>query len=300
MLAYEVHGDDALAVLDAAGHDTAHVFGVSMGGMIAQHLALDHRERVRSLILGCTTAGGRRGAPPWRLMTATALRPIVGAARTFPIVAPVLYAERTRRERPERVREDLRIRTEDSTDIRTTLAQMAAIARHDTRARLGELAGLDVTVIHGEEDVLVPSEAGRGLAAAIPGARLVMIPACGHMLTTDAEDEAAGAVLGHLARASSGSRAPVVVKDADGDVRGGALDLERVSVGRSPDGRLRASMTMKAPWSPRDLLAGAGEAPGTLCLRVWLGGKKPSASVPDYLVCATVAADNDKLKASVL
>ena len=92
----------------------------------------------------------------------------------------------------------------------------------------------------------------------------------------------------------------MVVKDADGDVRGGALDLERVSVGRSPDGRLRASMTMKAPRSPRDLLAREGEAPGTLCLRVWLGGKKPSASVPDYLVCATVAADNDKLKASVL
>src|SRR3954470_5160816 len=82
---------DALAVLDAAGHETAHVMGVSMGGMVAQHLALDHRERVRSLILGCTTAGGRRGAPPWRMMSATALRPLVGPARTFPLVAPVLY-----------------------------------------------------------------------------------------------------------------------------------------------------------------------------------------------------------------
>jgi hypothetical protein len=92
----------------------------------------------------------------------------------------------------------------------------------------------------------------------------------------------------------------VVVKDADGDVSSSALDLERISVGRSPDGRLRVSMTMKAAWSPRDLLARSGQSPGTLCLRVWLGGKKPSASVPDYLVCATVAANNDKLKAGVL
>jgi 3-oxoadipate enol-lactonase len=200
---------DALSVLDAAGHESAHVMGVSMGGMIAQHLALEHRDRVRSLILGCTTPGGRRGMPPWRLMTATALRPVVGPGRTFPLVAPVLYAERTRRERPQRVEEDLRIRLSDATGIRTTLAQMGAIAGHDTRSRLGELEGLEVTVIHGAEDVLVPPENGEALAAAIPGASLVMIPECGHMLTTDAEDEAAGAVLAHLDRvpAPSSSRA---------------------------------------------------------------------------------------------
>jgi len=193
---------DALAVLDAAGVDSAHVLGVSMGGMVAQHLALDHRERVRSLVLGCTTAGGR-GSPLWRLLAATALRPVVGITRTFPLITPALYAQRTRDEQPRRVEEDLRIRLADATDVRTTLAQMAAVARHDTRDRLHELAGLEVTVIHGAEDALMPPDAGRTLAAAIPGARLVMIPACGHMLTTDAEEEAARAVLGHLERARS-------------------------------------------------------------------------------------------------
>jgi 3-oxoadipate enol-lactonase len=193
---------DALAVLDSAGVDDAHVIGVSMGGMVAQHLALDHRERVRSLLLGCTTPGGF-SSPSWRMLASTALRPLVGPTRTFPLVAPALYAARTRREHPDRVRTDLGLRVADATDPRTSYAQMAAIARHDTRRRLAELAGLRVTVLHGEEDALVPVARGRELAALIPGSRLVTIPECGHMLTTDAEEETAAAVLAHLAAATA-------------------------------------------------------------------------------------------------
>jgi hypothetical protein len=96
------------------------------------------------------------------------------------------------------------------------------------------------------------------------------------------------------------AKAPTVVRDASDDVSAKALDLSRISFGRSPDGRLRASMTMKSPWTPRDLLGHDGGAPGSVCLRLWTGAKKPSSSVPDYLVCATVAADNDALKGSVL
>ncbi|HEU4657314.1 MAG TPA: alpha/beta fold hydrolase [Capillimicrobium sp.] len=192
--------EDALSVLDATGHDSAHVLGVSMGGMIAQHLALDHRERVRSLVLGCTTPVGRSGLPPWRLLAATALRPVVGPGKTAPLLAPALYGERTRREHPERMREDLAKRLDEAVSARTSFAQMLAIGGHSTRDRLGELAGLDVTVIHGEDDALVPFERGVELAEGIPGARLVAIPACGHMLTTDAEEESAAAVVEHLQR----------------------------------------------------------------------------------------------------
>jgi pimeloyl-ACP methyl ester carboxylesterase len=83
------------------------------------------------------------------------------------------------------------------------MAQLAAIGGHDTRRRLAELDGLGVTVIHGEDDALVPPVRAAELAAAIPHSQLVMIPACGHMLTTDAEQESAAAVLAHLARHAS-------------------------------------------------------------------------------------------------
>lgn len=194
--------EDAIAVMDGADLASAHVIGVSMGGMIAQNLALDHRDRVRSLLLGCTTPVGRAGLPPWRLLAATALRPAIGPRRTFDVVAPSLYAAETREHGQERIAEDLRVRGAETTPGATVLAQMVAVTGHDTRRRLGELSGLPVTVLHGEADALVPVARGRALAAGIPGSDLVLLPGCGHMLTTDAGERASAAVVEHLDRAA--------------------------------------------------------------------------------------------------
>jgi pimeloyl-ACP methyl ester carboxylesterase len=190
--------EDALAVMDAAGLDDAHVIGASMGGMIAQHLALRAPERVRSLALCCTHAGGRSEPPSWRMAASLMLRPLAGPARTFGLVAPLLYAERTRREDPDRLREDLRLRFQDATPFATAPAQAAAMMRHDTRDRFGELT-MPVLVLQGEEDRLVPVDAARDLAERIPHARLVLIPECGHILLTDAEERSARALLDFLA-----------------------------------------------------------------------------------------------------
>jgi pimeloyl-ACP methyl ester carboxylesterase len=189
---------DVVDVLDAAGEESAHVLGASMGGMIAQHVALDHRERVRSLVLACTTAGGPAGLPPWRLMATVALRPVLGAKRTFPLVAPLLYARATLDTCHDRVREDLKRRVADATSPLTVYAQMGAIALHDTRSRLYELENVSTLVVHGLEDGLVPPKRGRELAELIPGARLELVPSCSHLLTTDAEDAVATAILDHL------------------------------------------------------------------------------------------------------
>jgi pimeloyl-ACP methyl ester carboxylesterase len=195
--------DDAVTVLDAAGIERAHVVGASMGGMIAQHMALDHSERVGSLVLACTTAGGRNGAPPWRLLASAAVRPLLGSRRSFPLVAPALYAAATLRDHPDRVADDLDRRMADSTSPLTLYAQLGAIALHDTRPRLSELGRMPVLVVHGLEDRLVPPARGRELAELIPGAQLELIPACGHLLTTDAEEHTAGAILAHLDRTAS-------------------------------------------------------------------------------------------------
>jgi len=192
--------EDAIAVLDAAGEDSAHVLGVSMGGMIAQHLALAHPGRVRSLALCCTHPGAQRrdGRPPWRMVASIALRPFVGPGGTFRIVAPLLYSERTRTEHRDRLEADLRMRAQEVTPAHTALGQGAAIFRHDTRKRLADLQ-MPVLIVHGEEDRLVPVENAYELARLIPHAELKILANAGHLLGTDAEQETTGAVLGFFA-----------------------------------------------------------------------------------------------------
>lgn len=111
---------------------------------------------------------------------------------------------------------------------------------------------------------------------------------------------AAGLILLVLAAAATAATAPVALRDPTGDAGKGSLDIARLSLGRGADGRLRASVTMARAWSPSDLLGRDGASPGSICVRIWLGGRSPASSRADYLACATVATDNSRLKASVM
>jgi hypothetical protein len=113
---------------------------------------------------------------------------------------------------------------------------------------------------------------------------------------------AAAVLLATGAVAASAATAPVAVpvkaNDPKGDVTGtGALDLTRVALERSSDGRLRASLTLATAWDGKALLADKGP-PGSACLKVWTVSVPPD-TVPDYLVCVTADADGD-LRGSVL
>jgi pimeloyl-ACP methyl ester carboxylesterase len=183
---------DALAILDALGVGRAHVAGLSMGGGIAQSLALGHPQRVAMLALISTTPvdpeiGGLPGVsaelqatladpppePDWDDRDAV-VEHIVASER--PYAGPGSYDEPRLRALAARV-------VDRSRDIRASLTNHFLLADGEPPARrLGELHGIPTLVLHGTADPMFPLPHGRALAAAIPGARLVELPDVGHQL----------------------------------------------------------------------------------------------------------------------
>ena len=178
----ELMAEDAGAVLDAAAVESAHILGVSMGGMIAQEFALLYPSRVRSLILGCTQAGGIHAvtAGPDVLLALTA-RPNLTPDQAAEVFIPILYDRATPR---ERIDEDMAILSKWPPSPVAFAAQLQAIVAWEAYRRLPEI-GAPTLVIHGDSDRLIPPRNGELVAARIPNARLAMIPHAGHMLATD-------------------------------------------------------------------------------------------------------------------
>lgn len=186
---------DAAAVLEAAGVDSAHVFGLSMGGMIAQEIALQYPKRVRSLILGCTASGGptavRAEAEVSRILMARDITPEQAALA----MRPYIYDPATPLERME---EDMAIRRQWFPRPEGFQAQLQGILAWEAYSRLAGIKA-PTLVIHGESDRLVPPGNGKLIAERIPGAKLVMLAHASHIFTTDQTEAAHRAVLEFLA-----------------------------------------------------------------------------------------------------
>jgi pimeloyl-ACP methyl ester carboxylesterase len=194
--------DDAAAVLDAAEEESAHVYGISLGGMIAQEIALRHPDRVRSLVLGCTTSGGQ-GAVPISDSTAEFFRrrTTMPAAEAVWASVPYSYGEETRLRGGQLIAEDIAQRLRFPIEPEPYAAQLEAalgFARFDS---LGDI-GKPTLVLHGDEDQIVPVENGRILAEHIDGAELEVLPGAGHLYPTDAP-HATRRALGFLSERSS-------------------------------------------------------------------------------------------------
>ncbi len=187
---------DAAAVLDAAGVESAHVFGVSMGGMIAQELALQYPGRVRSLILGCTAAGGptavRADQDAIDMLTARVQMTPEEAAEA---AVPFIYDPGTPR---QRIDEDLAVRRPWFQRAEGYFAQLQGILGWEAYSRLPQISA-PTLVIHGESDRLVPPGNGKLIAERILGAKLVMLPHAGHLFATDQPEAAHRAILRFLA-----------------------------------------------------------------------------------------------------
>jgi pimeloyl-ACP methyl ester carboxylesterase len=188
---------DALTVMDAAGFETAHVLGISMGGMTAQELALAAPERLRTLTLGCTYSGG----PGSSLIAAEDAGPLLEAFASGDLqralraaydvnLSPGFRAEEAAWDDFAAMAAALPARQQ------TVGLQMGAIGAHDTQARLSDIAA-PTLVIHGTADKMIPVANAELIAAQIPGARLEILEDVGHMFWWEQPEHSAELIRAH-------------------------------------------------------------------------------------------------------
>ena len=194
---------DALGLLDALSIDRAHVIGVSMGGMIAQELALERPERVRSLHLGCTLA--RPDAymlalnAAWREMRIGLGREATLRTLGLWLFSPVTYAER-----PDLVEALLQnaLANPYPQSLAGFLRQGEAVASHNALDRLPAIR-CPTLVSVAEDDILVPPRFSWEIVARIRGAELRVVPTAGHGYFLERPDVFNRLCLEFLARSSS-------------------------------------------------------------------------------------------------
>ncbi len=186
---------DAAAVLDAACVEGAHVFGASMGGMIAQEFALQYPHRVRSLILGCTAAGGPHAVQAEPEALQALMRRDVTPEEAKEAILPFIYDRATPR---ERIEEDMAIRMKWYPTAQGYMGQLQGIFGWEAYSRIAQITA-PTLVIHGETDRLVPAANARLIAEKITGAKLVLIPHASHIFETDQPAAAQQAILEFLA-----------------------------------------------------------------------------------------------------
>ena len=191
----EQMAEDAVCVLDAAGVSRAHVFGMSMGGMIALELAIRHPERVMKLVLGSTACGGPNAAPPEPGAIDHLMKSGTQSAEDSMAAArPYIYDPQTPR---ERIEEDEQILARKYPSTNGHMGQLEAMLHWQSYDRLGEVRA-PTLVLSGEDDRLIPSQNGRIIAGRIPGAKFVLIPQASHMFITDQPERTHIAILEFL------------------------------------------------------------------------------------------------------
>jgi 3-oxoadipate enol-lactonase len=176
--------DDTVGLLDHLDVDAVHAYGQSMGGMVAQQLALDHPRRVRSLILGCTHPGAGH-----------AIRSRHPVPKDRPWLA--LYSPRFAEEHPDHVADDLRTGARNPQPPHAARRHREAVDAWDAYDRLPAI-DVPTLVLHGTEDRMIDPANAQILAERIPGARLLLLEGAGHVYHSEQAEAADAAVLNFI------------------------------------------------------------------------------------------------------
>lgn len=189
---------DALAVADAAGFDSFHLLGVSMGGAIAQELALAAPERVRTLTLAVTFPNGGAWARALSRVWSARVREMPRERHVDELLLLNLSEEFFENEAAVQFARDLSLKNPHPQDPEGFARQLEASSKHDTGDRLAGLS-MPTHVIGGERDILVPIWKSTELAELIPGSRLTVLERAPHGLSMERAEEFNRLVLDFIA-----------------------------------------------------------------------------------------------------
>jgi 3-oxoadipate enol-lactonase len=190
--------DDAIAVMDAAGVQKAHIYGVSMGGVIVQKIAMHHPGRVTSLIVGCSgmlTADKPRAPAVVRLLYHLpnwVLKVLLSARRGdkgYGSAAPA-----------DAIAADMAVLDNDKCTKRGAIAQAEAMGTYTTTREAVAALTMPALVLHGDEDSVVPFKWGEELAQVLPNASFVRLEGAGHNFLVAQREKANRAVLDFIGK----------------------------------------------------------------------------------------------------
>ncbi len=199
--------DDALAVMDAAGIEKAHVFGVSMGGVIALDMAVRAPQRMISLIVGCSgILSAEKPRMPKLLLALYYLPPFLLKRLTPSRGGDKGYGSAAT---PEAIATDLAMLAKDPFTVKGVVAQAVAVAEHVQTAEAVAGVTLPALVLHGGDDSLVPIKWGEELAATLPNCTFVRLDGAGHNFLVAAREKTLQALNAFIDRVdqSGGKRA---------------------------------------------------------------------------------------------
>ncbi|HUB35537.1 MAG TPA: alpha/beta hydrolase [Solirubrobacteraceae bacterium] len=190
---------DAARLLDALELHSAHVLGISMGGMVAQELALAHPEKIRTLTLGCTYCGGDGSALASQDVMSRLAEAMTSGDRQRAIrtawevnVSPAFADDH------DAFARFLDLGLHNAVPVDVIMAQMQAIMGHNTAARLPSIA-LPTQVLHGTVDQMLPVQNARQIASLIPDARLEIFDHVGHLFFWERPEPSAELLRAHAA-----------------------------------------------------------------------------------------------------